>query len=81
MALDPNDRYASMADFGHDLFRILRTISDLSPLDVIFRYLQNPSSITVKRQVPARKMSLNWTAISGVFALLALILLILLLLK
>jgi serine/threonine-protein kinase len=45
MALDPAERYPTMADFGHDLFGIFRSISDRSPNDVLLRYIHDPSSV------------------------------------
>ena len=45
MSLDPQERYNSAADFGHELFAILRTISDRAPSDILSRYMSNPASI------------------------------------
>ena len=53
MALDPADRYPDIADFGHDLFRILRKISDHSPHEIIINYQQNPES--VPQWIPEKK--------------------------
>ncbi|MBN1759055.1 MAG: serine/threonine protein kinase [Chitinispirillaceae bacterium] len=47
MALDPADRYPNIADFGHDLFKVLRLISDHSPHEIIMDYQHNPESIPV----------------------------------
>jgi hypothetical protein len=61
-----------MADFGHDLFRIFRTISDHSPNDTILRYIHDPSSIpawTPPRAVASKK----WLFMIGGAALLGLI--------
>lgn len=47
IALEPHDRYNNIADFGHELFAILRMISDRAPQDLISRYMTNPLSIPV----------------------------------
>ncbi len=45
MALSPQDRYNSAAEFGYDVYAVLRHISDLAPQDVLTRFVQNPTSI------------------------------------
>ncbi len=78
MALDPADRYNNMADFGNDLFGILRTVSDRSPNDNILRYLHNPTSIPA---CPGNKRSSSpakWSIIGGSIALFLVVLLIIL---
>ncbi len=53
MALDPGNRYSTCADMGHELFSLLRSISDRSPHDTIFRYIHEPSAIPA--WVPQKK--------------------------
>ena len=53
MALDSADRYPNIADFGHDLFKILRNISDHSPHEIIINYQHDPASIPV--WIPEKK--------------------------
>ncbi|MDR0308277.1 MAG: serine/threonine protein kinase [Chitinispirillales bacterium] len=45
LSLSPNDRYASAAEMGYDIYSVLREISDLSPYDVLERCMHNPASI------------------------------------
>ena len=47
MALDPADRFSNIADFGHELFKVLRLISDNSPHEIILNYQHDPESIPV----------------------------------
>ncbi|MFP4162472.1 MAG: serine/threonine protein kinase [Chitinispirillaceae bacterium] len=45
MALSPQDRYNSAAEFGYDIYAVLKHISDLAPQDVLTNFVQNPASI------------------------------------
>jgi serine/threonine protein kinase len=65
MALDPVDRYANIANFGHDLFRILRKISDLSPHEIILNYLHDPASIPVWAPEKKENAPINLPLILG----------------
>ncbi|MBN1576247.1 MAG: serine/threonine protein kinase [Chitinispirillaceae bacterium] len=77
MALNPADRYNTIADFGHDLFAVFRSISDRSPNDIILRYLHDPHSIPV--WTPAKKtIRPKWPVISGGIILLLIVLLLIL---
>ncbi|MBN1308593.1 MAG: serine/threonine protein kinase [Chitinispirillaceae bacterium] len=78
MALNPADRYNTIADFGHDLFVVFRSISDRSPNDVILRYLHDPSSIPVWTP-PKKSFKPPWPVIGGgiLLVLLSLLLLVL----
>ncbi len=53
LALEPQDRFASAADFGHELFAILRMISDRAPADIVSRYMNDPASFP--QWVPVKK--------------------------
>ncbi|NLP02149.1 MAG: serine/threonine protein kinase [Fibrobacter sp.] len=58
LALEPQDRFANAADFGHELFAILRMISDRAPADIVSRYMNDPASIA--HWIPKRKkLSIN----------------------
>jgi eukaryotic-like serine/threonine-protein kinase len=53
MALNAADRYQSAADFGHDVYALLREISDRAPAEVVAQYIRDPASVTVvKRAKP-----------------------------
>jgi serine/threonine protein kinase len=45
LRLNPEDRYACATEMGHDIYRVLREISDMSPHDIVSAYMRNPSSI------------------------------------
>lgn len=69
IALEPQDRYSNIADFGHELFAILRMISDRSPHDLINRYMTNPLSIPVwkpKKRISKKLIFLCITAAASV---------------
>ncbi len=55
IALEPHERFNNIADFGHELFAILRKISDRAPQDLICRYMSNPLSIPAWK--PPKKIS------------------------
>jgi serine/threonine-protein kinase len=63
MALDPAQRYATAAEFGQELYRIVLNLSDLPPQEIVRRYIEDPSSITVV--IPHKKAphSLLWATI------------------
>ena len=64
MALEAADRYPSMADFGHDLFNVFRSISDYPPNDLIFRFINDPSNVPA--WTPPRKVAKSkWLLIAG----------------
>jgi serine/threonine-protein kinase len=46
MALEPEDRYAHISDFGHDLFTVLTGMTDRSPNEILSRFAADPSSIS-----------------------------------
>jgi serine/threonine-protein kinase len=66
MALEPDDRYAHIADFGHELFAILTKITDRAPQDILSRFAADPSS--VPRWKPAAKSNKKLVLISGISA-------------
>ena len=53
MALDPANRYGSIAALGHELFTTLRLVSDHSPNEIITDYLHDPGCITT--WIPRKK--------------------------
>jgi len=55
LSLSPNDRYASAAEMGYDIYGVLREISDLSPYDAIVRCMNDPSSIPQWSPAPAQR--------------------------
>lgn len=63
IALEPHERFNSIADFGHELFAILRKISDRAPQDLIYRYMTNPLSIPVWK--PQKKIPIKLLIYSG----------------
>jgi len=73
MSLNPQDRFDTIAEFGHVLFKILRSISDRSPHDNIQRYLADPSSIPdwTLTEKPKTGKKIPWLAIAGLSALIA----------
>lgn len=77
MALDPADRFDTIADFGHALFGVFRSISDRPPYDIILRYLNDPASIPLWES-PKKTGRKPWGLITAgaLFALIALIVLI-----
>jgi len=68
MALDPHDRYDTIADFSYALFGILRSISDRSPHDNIQRYLADPVSIPPWTPQEHTTKGLPWYVIAGAVA-------------
>lgn len=70
MALKPVDRYNTIDDFSHELFMVLRQISDRSPHEIIQRYLADPSSITSGsyRKSNRKKITVPWSLIAGLTA-------------
>jgi serine/threonine-protein kinase len=71
MALHPEDRYATIADFSYELFVILRSISDRSPNDIIQRFLTDPSSIpTWSQEKKKPEFPFPWPLIAIIAALL-----------
>lgn len=75
LSLEPHDRYNSMADFGHELFAILRMISDRAPQDLVTRYMTNPQSIAPWKP---KKNQLKKTLIAGGIAAVTILTIILL---
>jgi len=64
LALEPQDRYASAADFGHELYAVLREVSDRAPQDILLRYMVDPESI--RHWEPKIKLPVwIWYAIGG----------------
>jgi serine/threonine-protein kinase len=68
MALEPEDRYAHIAEFGHDLYTVLTKMTDSAPQEILSRFAADPSSIA--RWTPAAKSNRKLILISsGVAAL------------
>lgn len=79
MALEPHERFNNIADFGHELFAILRKVSDRAPQDLICRYMSNPLSIPVWK--PPKKISTKLLISAGGIVLAAAATIILILIK
>jgi len=60
LAMDPDSRFATAADFGNELFLALKEITDKPPQHVLSRYMQNPASVPVWK--PTRRRGLFKTA-------------------
>jgi len=75
MALDPAARYNTSAEFGEECFAVFRSISNLSPNDIILRYLIDPTSIEVPVKCKTTSMPIPpWIMAAGaVLTLLALL--------
>lgn len=50
MNLERESRYASAAELGHELYNVLIKISDRSPLDIVSRYMKDPTSVPVVKR-------------------------------
>lgn len=73
LALNPENRFVSAAEFGEVVFSALHEITDRAPQDILSRFMVNPSSLTstalkVKPQTPrkAPTSSLWWWIVLGI---------------
>jgi len=48
-AMDNNvtSRYGNASEFGHEIFGVLKEVSDRAPLDIVLSYMKDPTSVTV----------------------------------
>lgn len=81
MALNPDDRFDNIADFGHAIFGVFRQVSDRSPHDTIVRYLNDPKSIPVWTKNEKKHTFSPFMMISSAIAVILFIIIIILSIK
>lgn len=76
LAIEPTERFTGASELGHELFKILREVSDRAPQDILTRYVRDPHSI--QPWVPPKKNNYQLYAIAGSSGLAVLLLILLL---
>jgi len=71
MALERQNRYATAAEMGYDLYDVLKEISEHAPLDILTAFIANPASVKMTRQKKSGSLKVVVSLFSSVTLLLA----------